>query len=105
MGLAVWGISRLLPAIHFADPTSAFLFVIVLAILNAILRPILIFLTIPITIVTLGLFLLFINAIIIVIADFLMSSFNVDGFLWAFIFSLILSVVNYIIDAIVTKND
>jgi putative membrane protein len=48
---------------------------------------------------------LFINAIIILIADFLMDGFDVDGFLWAFIFSLILSVVNYLIDSIVTKKD
>jgi putative membrane protein len=96
MGLSVWGISKLLPAIRFEDPTSAFIFVIVFAILNAVVKPILIVLTIPITILTLGLFLIFINAIIILIADYLMDSFTVDGFLWAFIFSLILSVVKFI---------
>ena len=65
---------------------------IVLAVLNAIVKPILIFFTFPITVVTLGLFLLAINAIIIIICDKLIDGFKVDGFLSALIFSVILSI-------------
>ena len=65
---------------------------IVLAVLNAILKPILVFFTFPITIVSLGLFLFVINAIIIIICDKLVTGFNVDGFWTALIFSIILSI-------------
>lgn len=65
---------------------------VVLAVLNAIVKPILVFFTFPITIVTLGLFLLAINAIIIIICDKLVDGFKVDGFLSALIFSIILSI-------------
>ena len=65
---------------------------VVLGLLNAIVKPILVFFTFPITIVTLGLFLLAINAIIIIICDKLVDGFKVDGFLTALIFSIILSI-------------
>ena len=65
---------------------------LVLGILNTILKPILVFFTFPITIVTLGLFLLAINAIIIMICDKLVGGFKVDGFLTALFFSIILSI-------------
>ena len=72
--------------------TSSIIVAIILGILNAILKPILVFLTFPITIVTLGLFLLAINAIIIMICDHFVEGFKVDGFLTALIFSIILSI-------------
>lgn len=65
---------------------------LVLGILNTILKPILVFFTFPITIFTLGLFLLVINALIIIICDKLINGFKVDGFLTALIFSIILSI-------------
>ncbi|MFT5185424.1 MAG: putative membrane protein [Flavobacteriales bacterium] len=67
---------------------------IVLAFLNAILRPILIVLTIPLTIITLGLFLLVINALVILLADKLLDGFSVDGFWYALLLSFILSITN-----------
>jgi putative membrane protein len=73
---------------------------IVLAFLNAIVKPILTFLTIPITIVTLGLFLLAINAFIIIFAEKLVNGFQVDGFLHALFFSLILSLCTGILNAL-----
>lgn len=105
MGLAVWGVSKLFPAIRFEDPGSAFIFVVILAILNVVLKPLLIILTIPITILTLGIFLLFINAIIILVADSLMGGFEVDGFFWAFVFSLILSIINSLIESLLTERE
>lgn len=73
---------------------------LVLAFLNAIVRPILIFLTIPATIVTFGLFILVINAVTILLGDYLLSGFNVDGFWWALGFSLILSIITSIFSRI-----
>ena len=71
-----------------------------LAFFNALVKPILILLTLPATIVTLGLFLLVINAIIILLADWLVSGFNVDGFWWAFLFSIILSITTSVFNGV-----
>lgn len=84
----------LLPGVEAEGFLVALLVAAVLALLNAIVKPVLIVLTIPITIVTLGLFLLVINALIILMADKLISGFHVDGFWWALLFSIILSAIN-----------
>lgn len=73
----------------------------VLAILNAIVKPILTILTLPITIVTLGLFLLVINALMILLADRFMDSLTVDGFWWALIYSILLSIVSGFVGGLV----
>jgi putative membrane protein len=99
-GLAVVLASYFLPGVHVDGFGTALIVAVVLAILNAIVRPILVILSLPITIMTLGLFLLVINALIILGADALIDGFTVDGFLWALIFSLVLSVITYIIDVI-----
>ena len=89
-----YGLSALLSGVHIVDYKTAVIFALVLAILNAIVKPLLILLTLPITILTLGLFLFVINAIIIIIADKFIDGIKVDGFLWALIFSLILSILS-----------
>ncbi len=99
-GVAVLVCSAFLPGVEVNGYGGALIVALVLAILNAIVRPILVLLSLPITIITLGLFLLVINALIILLADNLIDSFSVDGFLWALIFSIILSVITYIIDMI-----
>jgi len=94
--LAVILTSYLLPGVHIQSFLSAILVAIVLAVLNSILKPILVILTIPITVVTFGLFLLVINAIIILIAGYFITGFVVDGFWWALLFSIILSFISYL---------
>jgi putative membrane protein len=86
--------SYLLPGIHVSSFMAALVTAVVLGILNAIMRPILILLTLPINILSLGLFTLVINAFVILIASLLVSGFTVDGFWWALLFSIILSIVN-----------
>ncbi len=93
-GLAVLLASYLLNGVHVANYGYALLVALVLAIVNVIVKPILVILTIPLTVVTLGLFLLVINAIVIMIVDALVPGFTVDGFWWALAFSLILSLFN-----------
>ena len=85
-------ISEILDSVTIDDYISAILVAISLSLLNFIVRPILVLLTLPVTILSLGIFLLVINAIIILLADWLVKGFNVDGFLWAFIFSLLLAI-------------
>jgi putative membrane protein len=84
---------------------SALLVAIVLAFLNTIVKPLLTALTIPITIFTLGFFLLVINAFIIIAASKLVSGFHVDGFWWALFFSIILSVCTGILNMLFGVNE
>ncbi|MGC1242876.1 MAG: phage holin family protein [Chryseosolibacter sp.] len=93
-GLAVVLTAYILPGVSVEDYGTALIVALILAIVNVLVKPILVILTIPITIVTLGLFLLVINAAIILFVDNLVTGFHVDGFWWALLFSLILSIFN-----------
>jgi putative membrane protein len=97
-GLAVYLTAYLLDGVDVEGYGTALIVALVISIANAVVKPILILLTIPITVLTLGLFLLVINAIIILMVDYLIPGFNVDGFWWALLCSLILSVFNSIFD-------
>ncbi len=93
--IVVYVLSKVLvPHVTISSFTTAIVFALVLALLNFIVKPLLIILTLPLTIVTLGLFLLIINVIIILLADKFVAGIKIDGFLWAFIFGLLLSVVS-----------
>lgn len=85
--------------------STAVLVAVVLAFLNTIIKPILTILSLPITFFTLGLFLLVINAIIILFADKLVDGFKVDGFWTALWFSLVLSLVTGLLDLIKGKEE
>ncbi|MFI2741112.1 phage holin family protein [Zhouia sp. PK063] len=91
--LAVVILAKILPGIHVDSYGTAIIVALVLSILSFIVKPILILFTLPITIVTLGLFLLVINAIIILMVDSFVAHFQVDGFWWALIFSILLSLL------------
>lgn len=78
---------------------------IVLSVLNSILKPVLVILTIPITIFTLGLFLLIINAAMILLASEIVPGFSVNGFWTAFFFSIILSLVTSIFNMLVKEEN
>jgi putative membrane protein len=98
--LAIFAGANILPGVHVKNITTAILVAIVMAVLNVLLKPILVVLTIPITIVTLGLFLLVINAIIILLCAKLVNGFTVDGFGYAVLFSLVVSLIAYVLEAI-----
>ncbi|MDO9374634.1 MAG: phage holin family protein [Bacteroidota bacterium] len=99
-----YGLSMILPGVHIPDFKDALILAIVLALLNTFLKPLLVILTLPFTLITLGLFLFVINAIIILIADSLMDGIKIDGFLWALIFSLILSFATSILHSLFEKE-
>jgi putative membrane protein len=92
--LAVLVTAYILPGVEVTSVFTAIMVAAVLSLLNAIVKPILVILTIPITVLTLGLFLLVINAAMILLAGDIVSGFRVDGFWTALFFSIILSVVN-----------
>ncbi|QIG88235.1 phage holin family protein [Chryseobacterium sp. POL2] len=97
-------LSKILSGVHFEDFGSTIIFAIVLGILNLLVRPILAILSLPITILTLGLFSLVINAAIILLCDNFMDSMTVDGFWWAFLFSILLSIVTSVVGALFGKD-
>lgn len=92
--LAILSAAYLLPGVHVADFKAALITALVLGIINAVLKPILILLTLPITVLTLGLFTFFLNALLILLAAKIVPGFKVDTFLWALIFSVVLSIIN-----------
>lgn len=97
-------IAHFMPGVHVAGFTTSLIVAVVLALLNLIVKPILVILTLPVTIITLGLFLLVINALIIIICTHIVSGFKVDSFLTALFFSIILSIVQSIMFSL-TNND
>jgi putative membrane protein len=100
-----YGLAHFLSGVHIPNFKDAIIFALILAVLNAIIKPILVLLTLPITILTLGLFLFVINAIIILLADKAMDGVKIDGFMWALIFSLILSVLSSVLQGLLTEKD
>ncbi len=96
--LAVYFTAWLLPGVAIDDYFTALGVALVLGLLNLFVKPILILFTLPATVLTLGLFLLVINAVVILIADKLVTEFRVDGFLWALVFSVVLSFVTGLLE-------
>ena len=98
--LAVLLGAYILPGVHVDSYITAIFVAMVLALLNGFLKPLLIILTIPITIFTLGLFLLVINAAIILLTDNFIDGFYVDGWLWALVFSFVLSILTSVMESL-----
>lgn len=98
---AVFVVSKLLPGIEIESYITALWVAVILGFLNTIVRPIFIVLTIPITLITLGLFLLVVNAIMILLADFFVSGFMVNHIGYAILFSLVLSVVQSVLNKLI----
>jgi putative membrane protein len=92
-------VANLYPGVQVASFTSAMIAALVLGLLNALLRPILVLLTLPVTVLTLGLFLFVINALMFYFAASLLDGFQVAGFLAALIGSLLYSLCGLVIDA------
>ncbi|MCW4452407.1 MULTISPECIES: phage holin family protein [Chryseobacterium group] len=98
-------LTKILSGVHFDGFSTAIVFAIVLGILNLIVSPVLKILGLPLTILTLGLFSLVINALVILIADYFIDGMTIDGFWWAFIFSIALSLITSLVNGIFTSSD
>jgi len=102
--VAVVVLSKLLPGVDVNTYLTAIIVAVVLSLLNFIVKPILVILTLPVTILTLGLFLLIINASIILLADYFVDGFSVANIWWALIFSLLLSIFQSILFSFLKKD-
>lgn len=97
-------LANILPGVQVSGFTEAIVLAVILALLNMFVKPILVLFTLPVTLVTFGLFLLVINAVMILLADSLVSGFSVSGFWSALIFSLLLSFLQSITFQLVEKE-
>jgi len=95
--IAILIAAYLVPGVVVDSFFTALVVAIVLSLLNLLVKPILILLTLPLTIISLGLFTIVINTVIILLADYAVSGFAVTGFLSALIFSLVLSLVSMVL--------
>lgn len=95
--IAVLVADLLLPGVEAKDLVTGLLVAIVLGLLNTFLKPLLLLLTLPVTVLTLGLFILVINAGLVLLAARIVDSFQVDGFWWALLFSIIMSIVQSVL--------
>ena len=104
--LAVMVSTYILPGVSIENDNflTAVIVAAVLAFLNTVLKPIMIALTIPVTIFTLGLFLIVINAIIILLADKLVDGFHVNGFWSALLFSIVTSIITSILESVQRRD-
>lgn len=102
--LAVIITSFVMPGVHIKDAFTGVLVATVLSLLNGFVKPILVALTIPVTLFTFGLFLLVINALMIMLASRIVPGFSVDGFWAAFFFSIVLSLTTSLMEALTQEK-
>jgi putative membrane protein len=99
VSLALAVTAWILPGVHIDTVGSLLVAAIVLGFLNAVLRPVLLLLTLPITLLTLGLFYFILNAILFALGATLVPGFEVDGFGWAFLGALLMSALSTLLGA------
>jgi putative membrane protein len=103
--VVILALAKLLPGVNIDTYWTAVLVALVLAVLNAFIRPILIFLTLPATLVTFGLFLFVINAGIILLDSYFVHGFHVKNFWVALLFSILLSIILSFFDGLEKQQE
>jgi putative membrane protein len=103
--LALFLVVTVVPNFHYRSWVTLAIAAAVLGLLNAIVRPILFVLTLPLTVLTLGLFLLVLNAIMLELTAWLVPGFDIDGFGWAVVGALVLSIVSLVTDRIGRREE
>ncbi|MEA3249053.1 MAG: phage holin family protein [Patescibacteria group bacterium] len=95
--LAVMVVAFLLPGVQLSGLLAAFVVAVVLGLINVVLRPIALILTLPVNILTLGLLTLVIDALLVMLAAHIVPGFELASFWWALLFALVLSLVNWML--------
>lgn len=95
--LSLWVASAIFHGITFTDKRSLFISALLLGLANAVIRPIVILLTIPLTILTFGFFLLVINALMMLLVSTVVRGFKVSGFWTAFFASIFVAIFSFIV--------
>lgn len=92
--MVVFSVAYIMPGVHVESFSVALVVALIFGIINAFVKPVLVILTLPITIITLGLFYFVLNALLILFVESIVPGFSVSGFLWALIFGIVLSIAN-----------
>jgi len=98
--VALLAVSYLMPSIHVADFVTAVVAALILGLVNAIVRPLLVLLTLPVTLLTLGLFIFVINGLMFLLVDFFVSGFDVGGFWSAVLGAIVFSLISWLLSAV-----
>ena len=96
--------SYILPGVYIDGLLSAVILALLLGLLNVTVRPLLLMLTIPATVLTFGIFIFVINAIVILICDAILPGFEVDNFWWAMLFSIVLWLTNSLLNDLTSSK-
>lgn len=102
--IAVFALAHILNGVQVDNYITAIIVAVVLSLLNLLVKPLLVFFTLPITIITLGLFLLVINGLIILLADKFIDGFSVSSIWWAILFSVLLSILQSLLQSFFKKD-
>ena len=97
-------VAHIVSGVSVDNWVTVFVAALVLGLLNAFLRPVLIFLTLPVTVLTLGLFTLVINAVLFYMAAYLVSGFHVAGFWQAFVAAFVFSIVSFLLNILLSAD-
>jgi putative membrane protein len=101
ISLSLWVSSAVFSGLRFADTSSLIISALLLGFVNAMIKPILVLLTLPLTVVTLGLFLLVLNALMIMLVSSMVSGFTVSSFWTAFFASIFISIMNVFFSSVI----
>ena len=102
--VALWLVTLLLPGVTVADELSAFVAAIVLGLVNAVIKPILVVLTLPVTVLTLGLFLLVLNGLLFWGVGTILPGFHVDSFWWGVAGALVYSLLTWALSSLLPQK-
>jgi putative membrane protein len=102
--IALIAVAYLMPSISVSSFTSALIAALVLGLVNAVIRPVLVLLTLPVTVITLGLFILVINALLFWLVGSILEGFHVQGFWGAFVGSILFSIVSWLLSTLVLRD-
>lgn len=100
LAVAVFVGAYIIPGVTIDSPTSLAVVAIVLAIINTFIKPVLVILTLPLTILTLGIFLLLLNGVLVLLVSLLVPGFQVDSFLAAILFSIVVSLTSSLLSKV-----
>lgn len=104
-GVAVFLAANFVPGIGVSGPGAALIAGVLLGFVNAIVRPVLLLLTFPFTLITLGLFIFVVNAICLALVAWLVPGFTLSGFVAALIGAIVISIVSWLLNAMLVDKD
>jgi len=95
--LVAFGLAYVLKGVYVDTFWTALVFALVLAVLNVLVKPVLIILTLPLTIITLGLFLFVVNTLVVLLASKFVDGFRIANFWWGLLFALLLAIITSVV--------